>query len=717
MSGEKPTIVLPKAEAGPSFRWGNTATAVTSTLSFLLLLALAAPDLTVSILSIALQLVGGLAVLAYVVLSVQFLRLSLLRILLRWSGWAYHPMSPWTRLYLGIVGVLGGSKPKLWELQSTLPSLPVPELNKTLARYLDSVKPLLTPEEFEKTKQAVDQFKGPGGVGEKLQAALIKRAETEPTSWLLEWWENLIYLKGRMPLTLFSNWYGLDRVDPLLRSQVARAANLVNGLMTFKNMLDTQSLEPNRVQGTVPLCMWQYSRIFGTVRIPGEEIDQLQTNSKSKHIVVICKDRFFRVNLYDSDGPLSATDIQTQFVRILEATKDIDLTKDDEPKVAVLTSENRTTWAKLRKELMEMDETNKKTIETIESALFVLILEEDAPNTVEELCGYGMHRKGKSLWYDKNFNLMVCSNGRFCSNVDHTWADASVLVHVFDFVFSVESSVDHWVPHDPSDTTLPSPEQLSWKITPEVRGAIDVAQAKLSAMTQAVEVNVLKFQFYGKGLIKKFNMSPDAFCQMAIQLAYYQLHKQVVLTYESAATVRFRNGRTETVRSASNESRAFVEAIEDSSKKDPERLKLLQAAVKKHTRTMRAATNGDGVDRHLLGLRILAAGSGMDPLPSIFTDKGYQFEFKISTSQTPAVGTLGGGFSPLAQDGYGVSYVVTEDRLWFHITAYAQCPTTSAVKFANQLSDSLLAMQRVCFSDPKVTAKVSKRLYRIQRVE
>jgi len=347
----------------------------------------------------------------------------------------------------------------------------------------------------------------------------------------------------------------------------------------------------------------------------------------------------------------------------------------------------------------------------------MLILEEDAPNTVEEMCSYGMHRKGKSLWYDKNFNLVVCSNGRFCSNVDHTWADASVLVHVFDFVFSVESSVDHWVPHDPSDATLPHPEQLSWKVNPDIKAAIDVAQAKLNGMTQAVEVNVLKFQFFGKGLIKKFNMSPDAFCQVAIQLAYYQLHKQIVLTYESAATVRFRQGRTETVRSASNESKAFVESMEDSSKKDSERLKLLQNAVKKHTRTMRAATNGDGVDRHLLGLKILAVGSGMDPLPAIFTDKAYQFDFTLSTSQTPAVGTLGGGFSPLAQDGYGVSYVVTEDRLWFHIASYAQYPTTSSTKFAEQLSKALLEMQRVCFSDPKVTDKVSKRMYKIQRVE
>lgn len=64
------------------------------------------------------------------------------------------------------------------------------------------------------------------------------------------------------------------------------------------------------------------------------------------------------------------------------------------------------------------------------------------------------------------------------------------------------------------------------------------------------------------------------------------------------ATVRFHYGRTETVRSASNEAKAFVEAM-DANIPDSEKLKKLQAATKKHVRTMRAATNGDGIDRSI----------------------------------------------------------------------------------------------------------------------
>jgi len=362
-----------------------------------------------------------------------------------------------------------------------------------------------------------------------------------------------------------------------------------------------------------------------------------------------------------------------------------------------------------------MDESNKETIDSVEKSLFVLVLEEDAPETVEELSQYGMHRKGKSLWFDKNFNMIICANGRLLSNVDHTWGDASIMVHIFDYVFKVESNVDHWVQDPGQKSDLPAPKRLGWKVTGEIETAIATAQEKLNQSVQAIDLHVLKFQYFGKGLIKNLNMSPDAFCQMAIQLAYYRLHHEFVLTYESAATVRFHHGRTETVRSASNESAAFCRAMEDKNSNDAERLKLLQAAVKRHVRLMRAATNGDGIDRHLLGLRVLAAGTGQ--MPSLFTDKGYQLKFKLSTSQTPATSMLGGGFAPLCVDGYGLSYVVAEDRLWFHISTYRACPTTSTTKFAETLRTALLDLQEMCFANPAFQKVFSKRQFRIQRVD
>lgn len=100
------------------------------------------------------------------------------------------------------------------------------------------------------------------------------------------------------------------------------------------------------------------------------------------------------------------------------------------------------------------------------------------------------------------------------------------------------------------------------------------------------------------------------------------------------------------------------------------------------------------------------------PMPEIFTDKAANLEFILSSSQTPATGTLGGGFSPIAKDGYGISYIVAEDRLWFHISAWRMSNTRyislhknsendlfySAEKFAEVLRQCLLEMHDVCLS-------------------
>jgi len=78
---------------------------------------------------------------------------------------------------------------------------------------------------------------------------------------------------------------------------------------------------------------------------------------------------------------------------------------------------------------------------------------------------------------------------------------------------------------------------------------------------------VVQFDHYGKDLIKKHKVSPDAWVQMVKQLAYGKMNNgRPAVTYESAQTRKFRLGRTEVIRVASRESKAFVESMLDQSK-------------------------------------------------------------------------------------------------------------------------------------------------------
>ena len=55
-------------------------------------------------------------------------------------------------------------------------------------------------------------------------------------------------------------------------------------------------------------------------------------------------------------------------------------------------------------------------------------------------------------------------------------------------------------------------------------------------------------------------MSPDAYIQLALQLAYYKdAGGKFALTYEASMTRLYHLGRTETVRSLTNDAVKFVE--------------------------------------------------------------------------------------------------------------------------------------------------------------
>ena len=58
-------------------------------------------------------------------------------------------------------------------------------------------------------------------------------------------------------------------------------------------------------------------------------------------------------------------------------------------------------------------------------------------------------------------------------------------------------------------------------------------------------------------------MSPDAWVQLVKQLAFHKMFGRPGVCYESAQTRKYQLGRTEVIRSASDESKAWAEAMLD----------------------------------------------------------------------------------------------------------------------------------------------------------
>jgi carnitine O-acetyltransferase len=196
---------------------------------------------------------------------------------------------------------------KTYECQQLLPRLPVPSFSDTCTRYLKSVQPFLNSKQYERTEKIVQDFLVSES-GQHLQHLLLNKAAKASTSWLEQWWNDLAYLTVRDPILINVN-YGYGFRDDVRTTnnigQSKRAALLIEGLLKFKQLLETETLEPDKVRST-PLCMVQYRYLFGTCRIPQETKDRVETVdiSNVRYIIVVRNGQFYVLDVIDRDGTL-----------------------------------------------------------------------------------------------------------------------------------------------------------------------------------------------------------------------------------------------------------------------------------------------------------------------------------------------------------------------------------------------------------------------------
>jgi carnitine O-acetyltransferase len=109
--------------------------------------------------------------------------------------------------------------------------------------------------------------------------------------------------------------------------------------------------------------------------------------------------------------------------------------------------------------------------------------------------------------------------------------------------------------------SLPEPQELEFQLNDKVKGLIKESERRFDELVGQHDMEVLHFDRYGKDYIKKFKASPDAWAQLVKQLAFHKMFGRPGVCYESAQTRKYQRGRTEVIRSASNESKAWAEAM------------------------------------------------------------------------------------------------------------------------------------------------------------
>lgn len=111
---------------------------------------------------------------------------------------------------------------------------------------------------------------------------------------------------------------------------------------------------------------------------------------------------------------------------------------------------------------------------------------------------------------------------------------------------------------------MAAPVKLVWKVDPAIDKLINNASRVATALIKDTASITLFFEIYGSRYIKEVaKTSPDSFIQLLLQLAWKRMHGHPTAVYESASTRAFLHGRTETGRSLSLESLAFVDAFDN----------------------------------------------------------------------------------------------------------------------------------------------------------
>uniref|UniRef100_A0A1A9W5V2 Choline O-acetyltransferase n=1 Tax=Glossina brevipalpis TaxID=37001 RepID=A0A1A9W5V2_9MUSC len=704
----------------------------------------------------------------------------------------------------------------------TLPKVPVPPLEQTMADYIRALEPVTTPAQLERTKAIIQQFTAPNGLGLRLHQYLVDKREAEdnwvrfsscrqyPKYFQWQWrklscrcdvlglikgssvaydssvsdvvstvaiaavvvgvevqpavvvgigvvvgvvsgrgspvlnvvatvayyyWLNDMYMDVRLALPINSN-PGMafpPRQFTTVHDVARFSAQLLDGIMLHKELLDSGKLPQERAtsrEKNQPLCMAQYYRLLGSCRRPGIERDSQylpQRTSDDEHVIVFCRNQMYCVILKGRDrGKLSESEIASQILYILS---DAPCLSSKPPPLGLLTAEPRSQWAQDRTTIL-LSERNQRNIGLLETALIVLCLDEPLPldfnarnfhgatpsvhyagqrdetNMAHQMIhGGGSEYNSGNRWFDKTMQIIICTDGTWGLCYEHSTSEGIAVVQLLEKIYKkiLENPMDsNGVPQH----HLPPPERLEWDLTLDIQRRFAQAAVSFDKSISDLDFHVYRYKGYGKNFIKGCQVSPDAYIQLSLQLAYFRLYGYLVTTYESASTRRFLLGRVDCIRSASTEALEWAKAMchnkdanttiksnTETNQKDRIR-ELFRCAVARQTEVMVQNILGNGIDIPLLGLRE-ASREVTGQLHELFTDESYKISqcFLLSTSQVACSTDSFMGYGPVTPRGYGCSYNPHPDQIVFCVSAFLACGETSASSYAKSLQDSLDIMK------------------------
>ncbi|GAA3937478.1 choline/carnitine O-acyltransferase [Microbacterium soli] len=527
-------------------------------------------------------------------------------------------------------------------------TVPLPNLVSSVERFLRWCEPLLTADEVRATLRAAEEFLASDALGHDVQRVLAAREQSATGSWLDDFWDRR-YLGRRSRIAMDANFFFLLEGDS--GEQVDRAARLTRALLEAQRTLRA-SASPG-----------QLGEAFGRSRIPGISIDTTVWAPDSRHIVVLAKGQAFRVQVLDAARkPLCVERLVAAFRRAESLSESAN---GGLRGVGRATTLPRRDWALLRRTL-KASVTSARALEAIDSALFIVSLDGASPIGDQDSSAALLHGDSANRWFDKSLSLIVFANGVAGLNFEHSRIDGLSASQLMTLLRTAESTAaGEGCESDGSVDVTP----LHFEPDEDADRLIHAAGSRFAEAASRSVSRVLVFDEFGAEQVKRWSSSPDAFVQMAFQLANHDVRGKSGSTYESISMAAS-GGRTEAMRVVTPESVEFVIAMGDARYTAQQRWQAYRRAVDAHVARVSDCKHGRAPEQHLWQIAMLIEASGAQ-VPSLFTSPGWRAmrDERMSTSAVQADGVRVFGFGATGADCIGVAYSCRPDDISVHLHA------------------------------------------------
>lgn len=579
--------------------------------------------------------------------------------------------------------------------EDSLPRVPVPSVQDSCVRFLDWCRPLLSGDEFTETERAVDEFMAADSPVWTLQDALVEYdRRPDVHSWLDEFWRDR-YLGRRDSIAINANFFFLFHDPPEGPvGMLDRAVGLVVGALAHLRSVSTEAFPPVQRRG-VPFSMEGHKYLFGTTRIPGVERDTVRSPYSAeapgpptaRHILVLHHGAMTALEVLGADGrPHSPAEIRAALEKIAA---------DPAPGDGVgrFTTMARADWARTRHDLRKLG-SNGAALDTVETALFCLCLEDGKPADLQEACAELLGGDPANRWFDKAVSLIVFGDGSAGINGEHCMLDGTPVIEFLDVILASPAAELAAKAEAVDQGPVPA-APVTFELDDGLRRQLDDAGAAFRERAAATVSRLVDIPEFGSDRAKALGVSPDAFVQLAFQVAHRRSKGFTGATYESISTRTFHHGRTEAMRVVTPEVVRFVDAMTGSASA-ADRLTALRDAASAHVARAKECQAGRAPEQHLWELQLLQRRRGGGPEPSLYSSPGWQRmrHDYLSTSAVPSVHIQAFGFGATSSDCIGVAYWLLPEMF----TVYLCTPATVGEQlplFAEQLARVVAEMSQL----------------------